>query len=110
MDKLNREDKATVGLIGMGAALTLAGMLITQSGCGVAQAPSPFAEGSVLLAADERGMRAFGDMMVGVANEARTPTGMKSSHYQLREGQEVEKTKRDTAPGWLSKLFGGGAS
>ncbi len=45
--------------------------------------------GRINLSADEKGMRAFSDLMTGLVNEGRTPKGKKSSHYQLREEQEV---------------------
>lgn len=102
------EDEATLGLLGISMGLLAIGLLLMQTGC-ASHAPAPWQEGSVMLAADEKGMRAFGDMMVGVANEVRTPSGMKSSAYQLREQQEAQRTQREIAPGWWGKLFGGGA-
>ena len=44
--------------------------------------------GRINLSADEKGMRAFSDLMTGLVNEGKTPKGNKSSHYQLREYQE----------------------
>ena len=44
--------------------------------------------GRINLSADEKGMRAFSDLMTGLVNETKTPKGQKSSHYQLRERQE----------------------
>lgn len=45
--------------------------------------------GRINLSADEKGMRAFSDLMTGLVNEGKAPKGTKSSHYQLREAQEV---------------------
>lgn len=49
--------------------------------------------GRISLQADEKGMQAFSDMMIGLTNEARTPAGQKSAHYQLREEQVNWKSK-----------------
>jgi len=57
------------------------------------------------LIADAKGMRAFSDMTTGLVNETKTPGDMKSSYYQHRDLREVEETKRQTAPGFLSGLF-----
>lgn len=45
--------------------------------------------GRINLSADEKGMRAFSDLMTGLVNETKTPKGQKSSHYQMRSEQEV---------------------
>ena len=50
--------------------------------------------GYVSINTDAEGMRALSDWQTGTINEARTPEGVKSSYFQLREGQEIEKTKR----------------
>ena len=50
--------------------------------------------GRISLQADERGMRAFSDLMTGLVNETKTPKGNKSSHYQLREAQEATNQMR----------------
>ncbi len=44
-------------------------------------------QGRISLNADEKGLQAFSDMMIGLTNEAKTPQGQKSSHYQFREQQ-----------------------
>ena len=43
--------------------------------------------GRISLQADEKGMQAFSDMLIGISNESHTPQGQKSSYYQLRENQ-----------------------
>lgn len=50
--------------------------------------------GYVSINTDAEGMRALSDWQTGTINEARTPEGVKSSYFQLREGQELERTKR----------------
>ena len=50
--------------------------------------------GYVSINADAEGMRALSDWQTGTINEVRTPEGQKSSYFQLREGQEIEKSKR----------------
>lgn len=103
MNKIDKVNGALISVLYVGTAVWIA---MYTTGCGgVIAAPSPLDEGHILLSADERGMRAFGDMVVGVQNEARTPADMKSSHYQLREAAEAERTKRELAPGFLSRLF-----
>lgn len=49
--------------------------------------------GRISLNADEKGLQAFSDMVIGLTNEARTPAGQKSSHYQLRQEQVSWKDK-----------------
>jgi hypothetical protein len=103
------ETKEVIGtVVVMCLGLSLCALALILQGCGgVVHSPAPWQEGSILLSADEKGMRAFGDTMVGIANEARTPAGIKSSHYQLREIAVQEDTKRQLAPGFLTRLFGG---
>ena len=45
--------------------------------------------GRINLSADEKGMRAFSDLMTGLVNETKTPKGKKSSYYQMRSEQEA---------------------
>lgn len=64
-------------------------VLIEMSACS-GQFFTPYdSAGRINLSADEKGMRAFSDLMTGLVNEGKTPKGNKSSHYQLREAQEV---------------------
>ena len=64
-------------------------VLIEMSACS-GQFFTPYDNaGRINLSADEKGMRAFSDLMTGLVNEGKTPKGNKSSHYQLRETQEV---------------------
>lgn len=64
-------------------------VLIGMSACS-GQFFTPYDQaGRISLQADEKGMRAFSDLMTGLVNEGRTPKGKKSSHYQLREEQEI---------------------
>ena len=55
--------------------------------------------GRINLSADEKGMRAFTDLMTGLVNETKTPKNQKSSHYQMRT--EQEKTEQMT---WQAKI------
>lgn len=107
MDQDKVEIVSGIGIMVTGIAAILWAVLATGCG-GVAHSPSPWQDGSILISADEKGMRSFGDMITGIGNEARTPAGIKSSHYQLREMAVQEETKRELAPGFLSKLFSKG--
>jgi hypothetical protein len=63
-------------------------VLIGMSACS-GQFFTPYDQaGRINLSADEKGMRAFSDLMTGLVNEGKNPKGNKSSHYQLREAQE----------------------
>ena len=44
-------------------------------------------QGRILIHADTEGMRAFGDTLVGLVNETKSPAEMESAHYQLRKEQ-----------------------
>lgn len=71
----------------LGSLLILSTGLLT--GC-TGQFFTPYDQaGRINLSADEKGMRAFSDMMAGLVNESKTPAGTKGAHYQLREYQEA---------------------
>ena len=55
--------------------------------------------GRINLSADEKGMRAFTDLMTGLVNETKTPKNQKSSHYQMRSEQE-----RTNQMSWQAKI------
>ena len=71
----------------LGSLLILSTGLLT--GC-AGQFFTPYDQaGRISFQADEKGMRAFSDLMTGLVNETKTPKGQKSSHYQMRSEQEV---------------------
>ena len=55
--------------------------------------------GRISFQADEKGMRAFSDLMTGLVNETKTPKNQKSSHYQMRSEQE-----RTNQMSWQAKI------
>lgn len=50
--------------------------------------------GYVTISGDAEGMRSLSDWNTGLITEGKTSPDVKSAYYQLREGQEIEKTKR----------------
>lgn len=83
-------------------------LVITASGCGLNYAPAPWQEGSVVLAGDAEGVRAFFDGANGLVSNAKTtdPLG-NSAHWQMRAHQETERTKRGCRNcGFIQKLRG----
>ena len=77
----------------------LLSILVSFSACSSAFFTPYDKSGRISLNADEKGMRAFTDLMAGLVNEGRTPAGTKSSHYQLREEQE-----RTEQMSWQAKM------
>lgn len=73
--------------------------LLLSTGC-TSQFFTPYDKaGRISLNADEKGMRAFSDMMVGLVNEGKTPKGQKGAHYQMRTEQE-----RTEQMSWQAKI------
>lgn len=56
-----------------------------------------------------QGIRAFYDGNVGQLKTSKEAGDAVNQHMQFRAEQEREVTKRETAPGFLSNLFGQGA-
>jgi len=85
-----------------GAALgSLIVIGITQIGCsGMATANQDF-----VLAGNAQGIHAFADTLNGVIRTGKETNTDESRYFNTREVQEKEKTKRETSPGWLGKLF-----
>lgn len=77
-------------------SLTACGAVLDLSGGGNEQ-------GSILINADERGMRAFGDVLNGLVDNTKTPAGMESAHYKLRKEQTRARVLRFTKPTWRKK-------
>jgi len=80
-------------------ALTIVTLAVTLTGCS-SQFFTPYDKsGRISLNADEKGMRAFTDLMAGLVNEGKTPAGQKGAHYILREEQE-----RTEQMSWQAKI------
>ncbi|CAB4151780.1 hypothetical protein UFOVP591_35 [uncultured Caudovirales phage] len=95
--KVERYAYMVVGLV---AVLLIMGAV---TGCAVS---SPYSDrGSIAIAADEKGMRAFGDMFNGAITNGKASPDQETAAWQARKQQEVEETKRATAPGILGGLF-----
>lgn len=98
---MERLDKA-MDKVGFGWSLVIA--LLIQAAAGLILLSMT---GCMILAGTPAGIREYGEMTNGTIAEARTPEGQKGSFWQLRELKEVERTKRETSPGWWSKLMAG---
>lgn len=96
MDRLTNDESTTLGLIGAGVVLTAVTYLMT--GCG-----------GVVIAGTPDGIREWGRFQNGTISEARTPEGQKGSFWQNEDLRETEKTRRETADGFWSRLVTGGA-
>lgn len=70
---------------------------LTMSACSFQGMEGAFVgddEGRILISSDSEGMRAFGDVLNGMITNGKASADSKSAHYELREYQENEKTKR----------------
>jgi len=76
--------------------------LIALTGCA---GTMHVANNGATLTGSPEGLQAMFDGLNGVIENTRIPAGQKSSHWQLRENQEQQKTARDTAPGFFSGMF-----
>jgi L-asparagine transporter-like permease len=77
-------------------------VVVTQTGCaGMATANQDF-----VLAGNAAGIHAFADTLNGVIRTGKETNTDASRYFNSREVLEKEKTKREVAPGFLSKLFG----
>lgn len=83
----------------------LAFLSLVFAGCGAIYAPSPLQDGHIAIAADAKGMRAFGDSLNGLIVNGKASPDVKGAHFQFRELEEQEGTKRLFAPNFMQKLF-----
>ena len=85
VEKTGKERKNRILPMHKGKLLCLTALACLQTACaGTALSGDEFR-----LSGTPEGIQAFSDWQVGVQNEARTPEGVKGSHYQLRERQTV---------------------
>ena len=114
-ENIDERMKAWIVAVSVGAALVA--NLSACSGAGRVLAPwegdAVAKRGYVHIETDAEGMRALADWQTGVAVAAKADGNIKNGHHQLRELQtqhetlrEVEKTKRETAPGLIGRMFG----
>lgn len=81
----------------------------TASGClNHSQVRMPSDEGYFEMSGDARGVRAAMDGMSALVTNGKASPDIKSAAWQHREAEDKEITTRDTAPGFMGKLFGGG--
>ena len=79
-------------------------LLLGLGGCAMT---NPYAErGSIAIAADEKGMRAFSDMINMSITNGKASPDKDTAAWNARRQQEREETKRVTAPSFLDGLFG----
>lgn len=95
MDRLSDEEGTMLGLIAAGAVLTVVAYAFT--GCS-----------GMVIAATPEGLREWGNAQSGLVAEGKASPDQKGAYWQLRELREVEQTKRETSPGWLSKMLSNG--
>lgn len=96
----------------VGIVVTLAGIfavLTGITGCSMV-APPLNGDGHIALIADAEGMRAFGDTMNGMITNGKASPDKDTAHWQNRQVQEVERTKRITSQGFWQKLTGNEAT
>lgn len=87
-------------LVAFGAALYLT---LGLTGCAMT---SPYSErGSISIAADEKGMRAFSDMINMSITNGKASPDKDTAAWNARRQQEREETKRVTNPSFLDNLF-----
>ena len=79
--------------------------LFTMSACGFA---SPPRNGMVIMGTPEA-IRAYNDGQSALITNGKASADIKSAAWQYREAQEKEITQRETAPDFMTNLFGGGA-
>lgn len=91
----------------VGIVVTLAGIfaVLCVTGCSMV-APPLNSDGHIALIADAEGMRAFGDTMNGMITNGKAAPNTDTAHWTTRRAQEVEKTRRQTAPGFWQGLMG----
>lgn len=77
--------------------------LFTMSACGFASAPH---NGLVIMGSPDA-IRAWNDGQSALVTNGKASPDIKSAAWQHREAQEKEITQRETAPGFMSNLFGG---
>lgn len=82
------------------------GIAMLASGCGALSLPSPAQEGTIMLAADAKGMKAFGDTLNGLVTNGKASPDQDTAHWIARKAEMDNETKRAQVPGFWQKLIG----
>ena len=86
-----------------------AGIASLVSGCGAYSMPSPTQDGHIMIAADAKGMKAFGDVFNGAITNGKASPDQDTAHWQHRKAEVQADVAVAQAPGFWQKLVGGGA-
>lgn len=92
----------------MGKGLLGLALLLPMTGCFGNGGMQPSDRGYLSIQADAEGMRAFGDMQNALITNGKASPDKETDAWTHRKLQEKELTVRETAPGMMDKIFGGG--
>jgi hypothetical protein len=92
----------------MRKVILASGVLVSMSGCFGGGGIQPSDRGYISLQGDAEGVRAFMDGQNALITNGKASPDKETDAWSHRKLQEKELTVRDTAPGTLEKLFGGG--
>lgn len=62
--------------------------------------------GGIAIIGTPEGMRAYSDMQNGLVTNGKSSPDKPTEYFASRNTQELEETKRATAPSFLGELFG----
>lgn len=89
------------------SVIVWAGIATLAAGCGSVSMPSPSQDGHIMIAADAKGMQAFGDVFNGAITNGKASPDQDTAHWQHRKAEVIADTARAQTPGFWQKLVGG---
>jgi hypothetical protein len=78
-------------------------LLFGASACGIGAAP----HNGLLIMGSPEAIRAWNDGQTGLVTTGKASPDKLTDYNAIRKMEEAERTQRETAPGFMSQLFGG---
>lgn len=91
---------------GTRALLLALGVAVSSTGCSGTRAAIDLPEDGFALIGGAEGIRAFSDYQNGVISNSRISADKKSAHWEQRNIEAVERTKRTRIESFWGKMFG----
>jgi hypothetical protein len=86
-----------------GARYSSIALLFSASACGIGAAP----HNGLLIMGSPEAIRAWNDGQTGLVSTGKASPDKLTDYHATRVAEEQEYTRRATAPGFMSQLFGG---
>lgn len=91
---------------GTKALLLALGVAVSSTGCSGTRAAIELPDDGIALIGGAEGIRAFSDMQNGIISNSRISGDKKSAHWEHRNLEAAERTKRSKIESFWGKMFG----